>query len=130
MKPPPQLRRAGIASELVFEVCSSEKRRESLAREERIPSDRWTLLIVREILCGSRRFNDILGSFPASVLSERLQALVFVGAIARTNGSFTYEGLSHGSRHPRTTIRNMKKALRAGFAFDGSWKPSDFEQIK
>jgi DNA-binding HxlR family transcriptional regulator len=46
-------------------------------------------LIVREILCGSRRFNDIRRGIPRvsrTVLSERLQALVYVGAIARTDG--------------------------------------------
>jgi DNA-binding HxlR family transcriptional regulator len=46
-------------------------------------------LIVREILFGSRRFNDIRRGIPRvsrTVLSERLQALVFVGAIARTEG--------------------------------------------
>ena len=46
-------------------------------------------MIVREILCGSRRFNDIRRGIPRvsrTVLSERLQALVFVGAIARTDG--------------------------------------------
>ena len=50
---------------------------------------RWTLLIVREIMCGSRRFNDIRRGVPRvsrTVLSERLQALVLVGALARTDG--------------------------------------------
>jgi len=46
-------------------------------------------LIVREILSGSRRFNDIRRGIPRvsrTVLSERLQALVFAGAIVRTDG--------------------------------------------
>jgi DNA-binding HxlR family transcriptional regulator len=65
-----------------------------MARAHEVLGGRWTLLIVREILCGSRRFNDIRRGIPRvsrTVLSERLQALVFVGAIARTNGPFTYE---------------------------------------
>jgi DNA-binding HxlR family transcriptional regulator len=48
-----------------------------------------TLLIAREILCGSRRFNDIRRGIPRvsrTVLSERLQALIFAGAIVRTDG--------------------------------------------
>jgi DNA-binding HxlR family transcriptional regulator len=61
----------------------------SMARAHEALGGRWTLLIVREILCGSRRFNDIRRGIPRvsrTVLSERLQALVFVGAIARTDG--------------------------------------------
>src|SRR5512144_1351436 len=61
----------------------------SMARAHEVLGGRWTLLIVREILCGSRRFNDIRRGIPRvsrTVLSERLQALVFVGAIARTDG--------------------------------------------
>ena len=60
-----------------------------MARAHEVLGGRWTLLIVREILCGSHRFNDIRRGIPRvsrTVLSERLQALIFVGAIARTNG--------------------------------------------
>jgi DNA-binding HxlR family transcriptional regulator len=60
-----------------------------MARAHEALGGRWTLLIVREILCGSHRFNDIRRGIPRvsrTVLSERLQALVFVGAIARTDG--------------------------------------------
>ena len=61
----------------------------SMARAHEALGGRWTLLIVREILCGSRRFNDIRRGIPRvsrTVLSERLQALVLAGAIARTDG--------------------------------------------
>ena len=61
----------------------------SMARAHEVLGGRWTLLIVREILCGSRRFNDIRRGIPRvsrTVLSERLRALVFVGAIARIDG--------------------------------------------
>ena len=60
-----------------------------MARAHEVLGGRWTLLIVREMLCGSRRFNDIRRGIPRvsrTVLSERLQALVFAGAIARTDG--------------------------------------------
>src|SRR5215475_947276 len=42
-----------------------------------------------EVLGGSRRFNDIRRGIPRvsrTILSERLQSLVFVGALARTDG--------------------------------------------
>jgi DNA-binding HxlR family transcriptional regulator len=60
-----------------------------MARAHEVLGGRWTLLIVREILSGSRRFNDIRRGIPRvsrTVLSERLQALVFVGAVTRTDG--------------------------------------------
>lgn len=60
-----------------------------MARAHEALGGRWTLLIVREILCGSRRFNDIRRGIPRvsrTVLSERLQALAHVGAITRTDG--------------------------------------------
>src|SRR5258705_8102091 len=62
----------------------------SMARAHEVLGGRWTLLIVREILCGSRRFNDIRRGIPRisrTVLSERLQALVFAGAVERVDGA-------------------------------------------
>lgn len=56
----------------------------SLAAE--IFARRWTPLIVRELLCGSSRFNDIRRGMPnitASVLSRRLDELVMAGIIDR-----------------------------------------------
>jgi DNA-binding HxlR family transcriptional regulator len=61
----------------------------SVARAHEALGGRWTLLIVRELLLGSRRFNDIRRGIPRisrTMLSERLQELVLVGAIARTDG--------------------------------------------
>src|SRR5262252_3057705 len=61
----------------------------SVARAHEILGGRWTLLVVRELLCGSRRFNDIrrgVARISRTVLSERLQELVDVGAVARVGG--------------------------------------------
>jgi DNA-binding HxlR family transcriptional regulator len=62
----------------------------SMARAHELLGGRWTLLIVREILSGGRRFNDIRRGIPRvsrTILSERLQALVLAGVIARTDGA-------------------------------------------
>src|SRR5437764_6304664 len=62
----------------------------SVARALELLGGRWTLLIVRELLCGSHRFNDIRRGIPRisrTVLSERLQALIHAKAIARSEGS-------------------------------------------
>ncbi|MEE1656613.1 helix-turn-helix domain-containing protein [Microvirga sp. CF3062] len=61
----------------------------SVARAHEAIGGRWTLLVVRELLCGSRRFNDIRRGIPRisrTMLSERLQALVYVGAVSRIEG--------------------------------------------
>jgi DNA-binding HxlR family transcriptional regulator len=61
-----------------------------MARAHEALGGRWTLLIVREILCGSRRFNDIRRGIPRvsrTVLSERLQALVLAGALTRVDAT-------------------------------------------
>jgi len=62
----------------------------AMARAHETLGGRWTLLIVREILCGSGRFNDIRRGIPRiskTMLSERLQALVQVGALRRSEGA-------------------------------------------
>jgi DNA-binding HxlR family transcriptional regulator len=62
----------------------------AMARAHETLGGRWTLLIVREILCGSSRFNDIRRGIPRiskTMLSERLQALVHAGALCRSDGA-------------------------------------------
>jgi len=61
----------------------------SMARAHEVLGGRWTLLVVRELLCGGRRFNDIrrgIARISRTVLSERLQALVDIGAVTRVAG--------------------------------------------
>ncbi len=48
--------------------------------------ERWTLLIVRELMLGARRFSDIRGELPglsAKVLTERLTRLEEIGVLER-----------------------------------------------
>lgn len=62
----------------------------AMARAHKTLGGRWTLLVVREILCGSGRFNDIRRGIPRiskTMLSERLQALVQAGALRRSEGA-------------------------------------------
>ncbi|CAN5722910.1 helix-turn-helix domain-containing protein [soil metagenome] len=49
-------------------------------------AERWTLLILRELLCGSRRFNDLHRGVPlmsASLLSQRLKELEYAGLVEK-----------------------------------------------
>lgn len=55
-----------------------------LARAAEIVAERWTLLIVRELLLGAWRFSDLrrrLGDISPSVLTERLENLELKGLI-------------------------------------------------
>ncbi|MBA5640068.1 transcriptional regulator [Duganella sp. LX20W] len=55
-----------------------------MARAMDVLGDRWTLLLVRELLLGPKRFKDLLGRLPAmgaNRLSERLAMLVDSGVI-------------------------------------------------
>jgi DNA-binding HxlR family transcriptional regulator len=61
----------------------------SVARAHEVLGGRWTLLVVRELLCGAQRFNEIRRGIPRisrTMLSERLQALADIGAVERLAG--------------------------------------------
>ncbi len=86
----------------------------SMARAHEALGGRWTLLIVREILSGSRRFNDIRRGIPRvsrTVLSERLQALVLAGAIARVDAA-------HGPEYALTEAGQELETLVSAL---GTW---------
>jgi DNA-binding HxlR family transcriptional regulator/putative sterol carrier protein len=56
------------------------------ARALDVVGDRWTLLIVRELMLGPRRFTDLLDGLPGisrNLLTERLRALERDGVVAR-----------------------------------------------
>src|SRR5687768_8207212 len=92
----------------------------SMARAHEVLGGRWTLLVVRELLCGSRRFNDIRRGIPRisrTMLSERLQALVFVGALARSDGE-------HGPEYALTESGNELAQLVGALGVWGQkWLP-------
>jgi DNA-binding HxlR family transcriptional regulator len=57
-----------------------------VARSVELLGERWTLLIVRDLLAGPRRFQDFLASLPGiapNVLSARLHVLEANGVVAR-----------------------------------------------
>ena len=48
--------------------------------------ERWALLVIRELMLGPKRFNDIRGGLPgisANVLTQRLEGLEAAGVLAR-----------------------------------------------
>jgi DNA-binding HxlR family transcriptional regulator len=58
----------------------------TVARGAEVFGERWTPLVVRELLCGSTRFNDIRRGVPrmsASLLTLRLRKLEEIGVLER-----------------------------------------------
>jgi DNA-binding HxlR family transcriptional regulator len=59
----------------------------TIARGAEVLCERWTPLVVRELLCGSKRFNDLRRGVPrmsTSLLAQRLQRLEAFGVVRRT----------------------------------------------
>jgi DNA-binding HxlR family transcriptional regulator len=60
-----------------------------IAKALELLAERWTLLLVRELLMGSRRFNDLRRGVPLmapSMMSQRLKALTRSGIVVREPG--------------------------------------------
>jgi DNA-binding HxlR family transcriptional regulator len=57
-----------------------------VARAAEVFGERWTPLVVRELICGSTRFNDIRRGVPrisTTLLSQRLRKLEEIGVVER-----------------------------------------------
>ena len=62
-----------------------------LAQALEVLGERWTLLVVRELLCGSHRFNELQRGVPLmsrSVLAQRLRSLCDAGVIERRDDGY------------------------------------------
>ena len=76
--------------------------------------ERWTLLVVRELLLGSRRFNDFQRGLPMlspALLTRRLRTLEQAGVLVRAQGA---RGLEY-----RPTLAGEE--LRPMIQFAGRW---------
>lgn len=63
----------------------------SISQAMEVIGERWTLLVVRELLSGSRQFNDIARGLPAmsrSMLTKRLRQLEAAGLVERLDGAY------------------------------------------
>lgn len=62
-----------------------------VAMASEVLTERWTPLVLRELLCGSTRFNDLRRGVPLmspSLLSKRLKTLERAGVVERSNGEY------------------------------------------
>jgi DNA-binding HxlR family transcriptional regulator len=83
----------------------------SIARSLDVFGERWSLLIVREVLCGSHRFGDIRRGIPRvsrTMLSARLRELVDVGVLERVadKSGPSYE-LTEAGRELEAVVRDL-----------------------
>lgn len=86
----------------------------ALARSLDVLGERWTLLLIRELLLGPRRFTDLLSGLPGiapNLLSDRLRALEAHGVIRRSSlpppaGTRVYE-LTERGQQLRPTLRAL-----------------------
>jgi len=82
-----------------------------LAIAAEVLAERWTPLVVRELLCGSARFNDLQRGVPrmsSALLARRLKELQFAGIVERCRGSKGFEyHLTAAGRELFPVIENM-----------------------
>ncbi len=60
-----------------------------VAKATEVIAERWTPLVIRELLCGSHRFNDLQRGMPLisrSLLAKRLRDLEAAGVVERRRG--------------------------------------------
>ena len=80
----------------------------TVARAAEVLCERWTPLVVRELLCGSRRFNDLHRGVPrmsTSLLTQRLHTLEAAGVIQRTAVGKVWEyGLTEAGEQLRPIV--------------------------
>lgn len=87
-----------------------------VALASKILGERWTLLVVRELLAGSTRFNDIRRGVPKmspSLLSTRLKGLEQAGIIRRIDG--------RGAQGAEYSLTDAGLELRLLLRFAGCW---------
>ncbi len=91
-----------------------------IAKASEVVGDRWTLLIVSEIIAGANRFNDIARGLPRisrPLLAQRLRALQHSGVVERTAGPS-----ARASRYHLTTAgEELGPLIRALAEWGAKW---------
>jgi DNA-binding HxlR family transcriptional regulator len=80
----------------------------TVARGAEVFCERWTPLVIRELLCGSRRFNDLHRGVPrmsTSLLAQRLRHLEDLGIVQRSAAGKVWEyGLTAAGEELRPIV--------------------------
>ena len=93
----------------------------AVARGLDVVGDRWTLLIVRELLDGPRRYGELREGLPGvatNLLGDRLKALVEAGVVDHDDGRYTLplprEGAYDLTAVDRGTLATRSRILTTG----------------
>lgn len=94
-----------------------------VAKASEVLTERWTPLIVRELLCGSSRFSEIRRGVPqisTALLSKRLRQLVLAGVVRR-------HGTGRRTRYELTDAgRELYPIVEALGTWGQRWVRSDY----
>ncbi|MBW4722021.1 winged helix-turn-helix transcriptional regulator [Saccharothrix obliqua] len=94
-----------------------------------VVGERWTLLIVRELLMGPARYSDILANLPGlgtNLLAERLKFLVERGVVEQVDVRGTGAQLAYALTPVGEQLRPVVLGLaRWGMEFVGDLRPED-----
>jgi DNA-binding HxlR family transcriptional regulator len=107
----------------------------ALARAAELVGERWTLLIIRELLLAPMRFGDLsqrLGDISPALLTDRLNALTEAGVVQRATLPAPFNaqvyGLTETGRAIQPAIRELIRwggrflfPMRKGEAFEPDW---------
>lgn len=100
-----------------------------VARAAEILSDRWTFLILRDLICGARHFNALergLPGIPRAVLANRLKRLQLAGIIER-EGKSGGQKVSYRLTPAGAALTSVIDALRDWGAMWAFGEPEDTE---
>ena len=93
-----------------------------VAKAAEIVAERWTPLVLRELICGSRRFNELRRGVPlmsSALLSQRLKELESAGIIERRAG----EG-NNAEYHLSEAGRELRPIIEALGFWGARWTRS------
>ena len=97
-----------------------------VAQAMEVLGERWTLLVVRELLCGSERFTDLQRGVPLmskSMLSQRLKTLEECGIIERR----AREGRAAHTYHLTPAGEELRPLIEGAGAWAVRWLSRDPE---
>lgn len=77
--------------------------------------DRWTLLVIRDLILGRNRFKDFISSpegIPTNILSDRLERLLAAGIIRQVPAADGGKRMAYELTEKGLALRPVLKSLR------------------
>jgi DNA-binding HxlR family transcriptional regulator len=100
-----------------------------VARALDVLGERWTLLVIRDLLLGPRRYGELAAQLPAAgtdLITARLKTLVEQGLVSRTNSGGTGGGVTYQLTDAGERLRPLIEEL----ALIGlGWLPTPAEAV-